>query len=127
MRAAIADEDWAEDCAPRRVLELFGSKWTTMVLHVLHRRWEGSARSGALLRSLPGVSKKMLFQTLREMEESGLVSRHEDAEAVPACVEYRLTPLGVRFVEPLEILYDWGRRNADVLDELRPRATSRRR
>ena len=48
-----------EDCAPRRVLELFSVKWTTMVLHSLHFNG-GTCRTGVLARSLPGCSKKML-------------------------------------------------------------------
>lgn len=125
MQAIGDDEDWREDCAPRRVMELFATKWTSMVLHTLHARHGGCARSGVLLRSLPGVSKKMLTQTLREMEASGLVNRHVQG-SVPPAVEYRLTDLGVRFVEPVERLYAWGRENADALDQLTPRPTSRR-
>ena len=121
-----SDEDlWREDCAPRRVMELFATKWTSMVLHALHARHGGQARSAVLLRSLPGVSKKMLTQTLREMEASGLVSRHVET-SVPPAVEYRLTSLGERFVEPVELLYAWGRANGDALDSLQPRSTSRR-
>ncbi|WP_411901345.1 winged helix-turn-helix transcriptional regulator [Salmonella enterica] len=45
---------------------------------------------------------------------------------MPPAVEYRLTDLGRRFVEPVELLYAWGRDNADALDALHPRATSRR-
>ena len=121
-----SDEDlWREDCAPRRVMELFATKWTSMVLHALHARHGGQARSAVLLRSLPGVSKKMLTQTLREMEVSGLVSRHVET-SVPPAVEYRLTSLGERFVEPVELLYAWGRANGDALDSFQPRSTSRR-
>ncbi len=47
-----------------------------MILHTLHARHGGTARSGALHRSLPGISKKMLIQTLRELEQSGLIERH---------------------------------------------------
>lgn len=119
------DEEWREDCAPRRVLEIFAAKWTSMILHVLHARLAGAARTGVLHRSLPGISKKMLTQTLREMEGSGLVTRHVQG-TIPPAVEYRLTPLGRRFVEPIEWLYTWGRSNADALDQLRSRPTSRR-
>jgi DNA-binding HxlR family transcriptional regulator len=122
----ISDEDdWREDCAPRRILELFATKWTSMVLHILYARHGGRARAGALHRSLPGISKKMLTQTLREMEASGLVDRQVEA-TVPPRVDYGLTALGFRFIEPLEQLYDWGRANADALDALKPRPTSRR-
>ncbi|GGO99035.1 winged helix-turn-helix transcriptional regulator [Stakelama pacifica] len=125
MRPGTPEQEWREDCAPRRVMELFTTKWTSMILHTLHARHDGAARHGVLHRSLPGISKKMLTQTLREMEESGLVSRHVE-QVVPPAVEYRLTPLGERFVEPVELLYAWGRDNADALDALTPRATSRR-
>ena len=125
MQPGTPDEEWREDCAPRRVLELFATKWTSMVLHTLHAKHEGAARTGVLLRSLPGISKKMLTQTLRDMEGSGLVSRHVE-RAIPPVVEYRLTPLGQRVVEPVEMLYGWGRANADALDRLLPRPHSRR-
>ncbi len=121
----VRDDDWREDCAPRRVLELFATKWTSMILHTLHARHAGAARSGVLLRSLPGISKKMLTQSLREMEGSGLVSRHV-GETTPPAVEYRLTPLGQRFVGAVEMLYAWGRDNADALDALGARPSSRR-
>jgi DNA-binding HxlR family transcriptional regulator len=125
MQPGSPDDSWREDCAPRRVLELFATKWTSMILHTLHARHGGAARTGALLRSLPGISKKMLTQTVRDMETSGLISRHVHS-AMPPAVEYRLTELGRRFVEPVELLYGWGRDNADALDALLPRPSSRR-
>lgn len=110
-----------EDCAPRRVLELFGAKWTTMVLHALHLHG-GVCRTGALGRSLPGCSKKMLTQTLREMERDGLIDR-KVYPVVPPMVEYSLTDAGRLFVEPLEMLYAWASRNDAALSKL----TQRRR
>lgn len=117
MERGSPDHEWREDCAPRRVLEIFASKWTSMILHVLDTRLGGCARTGVLLRSLPGISKKMLTQTLRDMEASGLVTRHVHG-TVPPAVDYTLTPLGRRFVEPIDLLYGWGRANADALDAL---------
>jgi len=125
MQPGTPDDEWREDCAPRRVLELFATKWTSMVLHTLHARHGGVARTGVLQRSLPGISKKMLIQTVREMEGSGLLDRHV-LSTLPPVVEYRLTDLGRRFVEPVELLYGWGRDNADALDRLVPRASARR-
>jgi len=125
MDAGGDDEGWREDCAPRRVLELFTTKWTSMILHALHARHAGVARTGVLFRSLPGISKKMLTQTLREMEGSGLLTRHVQS-TVPPAVEYRLTALGLRLVEPVELLYAWGRDNPDALDQLGRRPSSRR-
>jgi DNA-binding HxlR family transcriptional regulator len=115
MQPGSPDHEWREDCAPRRVLELFSSKWTSMILHVLETRLQGRARTGVLLRSLPGISKKMLTQTLRDMEAAGLIDRHVHG-TVPPAVEYSLTPLGHRFVEPINLLYNWARENSDALD-----------
>lgn len=126
MREIGEDQDWREDCAPRRVMEVFSTKWTSMILHTLRARHGGAARTGVLQRSLPGISKKMLVQTLREMEHSGLITRHVES-VVPPAVEYRLTRLGGRFVELVDLVYDWGRVNSDALDQLQERVTSRRR
>jgi len=126
MKTGSPEDEWREDCAPRRVLELFSTKWTSMVLHTLAVRHQGTARSNALHRSLPAISKKMLIQTLRDMENAGIVLRTEHP-TVPPSVDYALTPLGVQLVEPIELIYDWARRNAAALDALQPRATSRRR
>ncbi|KIQ06078.1 MULTISPECIES: helix-turn-helix domain-containing protein [Pseudomonas] len=126
MQTGSPEEQWREDCAPRRVLELFSTKWTSMILHTLHARHGGSARAGVLHRSLPGISKKMLVQTLRELETSGLVNR-QVYDSVPPAVDYSLTELGQRLVEPIELIYDWARQNAPALDALQPRQSSRRR
>jgi DNA-binding HxlR family transcriptional regulator len=96
-----------EDCAPRRVLELFSVKWTSVVLHALHDLHGGACRTGALQRSLPGISKKMLTQTLREMERDGLLSRRV-YQVVPPRVEYSLTPLGESLRPIVLALKRWG-------------------
>jgi len=108
-----------EDCASRRVLELFSVKWTTMVLHSLHFNG-GTCRTGVLARSLPGCSKKMLTQTLREMERDRLIDRRI-YPVVPPRVEYSLTPMGRLFIEPIEMLYAWAAKNDDALSKLKRR------
>ncbi len=126
MDPGSPEQEFREDCSPRRVLEIFSSKWTSMILHVLHKQMGGCARTGVLLRALPGVSKKMLTQTLRDMEKSGLVARRVYG-TVPPAVDYTVTPLGRRFVEPIDMLYDWARANADALDAFVAKPSSRRR
>jgi DNA-binding HxlR family transcriptional regulator len=113
-----------ENCAPRRVLELFSVKWTSMVLHALHLHG-GCCRTGALQRSLPGISKKMLTQTLREMERDGLIDR-KVYPVVPPRVDYSLTHLGRLFIEPIEMLYAWGSKNAEALEKLTRRRSRAR-
>lgn len=69
------------------------------------------------MRTMPGISKKMMTQTLRELEELKLIHR-EVYQVVPPMVEYSLTDLGKRFVEPLLSLYDWAEDNSDLLDKI---------
>lgn len=114
-----------EGCAPRRLLRLFSGKWVTMILHTLHLLG-GVSRPGALLRSIPGLSKKMMTQTLRELEEMGLVTR-EVHQVMPPVVEYRLTALGRKMVEPVEMLYRWGAEHAAVLDRVDAHVTRARK
>ncbi|WP_051328831.1 winged helix-turn-helix transcriptional regulator [Geminicoccus roseus] len=113
-----------EDCAPRRVMELFTVKWTSMVIHALFHLPQRTARTGVLQRSLPGISKKMLVQTLRDMEQRGLV-RRKVYEVVPPKVEYALTPLGETFAQPIEMLYRWGAENEAALDALQAAGSGR--
>ncbi|MEE6801408.1 helix-turn-helix domain-containing protein, partial [Escherichia coli O8:H10] len=105
------------DSPPRRLMDLFSVKWSTMVLHALYH-WPGErARTGELQRSLEGISKKMLFQTLKELEQRGLITRHV-YDVIPPKVDYRLTVLGKTFAEPIEQMYQWGLENQAALDEM---------
>lgn len=111
----------SETCPPRRIHMLLTPKWTSMVIYVLSF---GPLRTGQLQRSMPGISKKMLTQTLRELEADQLLSRKVH-QVVPPAVEYSLTELGQKLVEPLLALYDWAEANFVLLDKVeRNRAAS---
>lgn len=67
-------------------------KWTMLILEVLTER--GELRFTRLGEAVPGVSQKMLTQTLRQMERDGLLVRTVHP-VIPPRVEYRLTPIGL--------------------------------
>jgi DNA-binding HxlR family transcriptional regulator len=100
------------DYPTRRLLELIGDKWTPIVLFILGK---GTRRYGQMQRHLPDVSKKMLTQTLRALEEGGLIKRTVYAE-VPPKVEYDLTPLGRIYLEPVTSLCRWASKHTKELD-----------
>ena len=94
------------------VVALLADKWTIPVIHALAR---GTKRTGDLRRALAGISQKMLTQTLRALEERGLVERTV-FPVVPPRVEYQLTPLGRSLNEPLQTLCDWLKENGRDLE-----------
>jgi DNA-binding HxlR family transcriptional regulator len=87
----------------RQVLDLIADKWTALVILSLSRN---TRRYGELHREIGGVSQKMLTQTLRNLEKSGLIHR-QVYPVVPPMVEYSLTPLGKTLVTPLKTLCNW--------------------
>ena len=96
-----------EFCPIAEVFQLFSGKWTTRTLFVLST---GIRRPGELRKHLPGISKKVLTQTLRSLERSGLVSRTV-YPVVPPKVEYKLTRDGQALIDPIVGLVDWARNN----------------
>ena len=89
------------------VHELIGrvaDKWTLLVLEELEEN--GELRFTQISRKLPGISQKMLTQTLRQMERDGLVKRTVHP-VVPPKVEYRLTDLGHGLSESFCGVWRW--------------------
>ena len=99
---------YAAACPPRPLLDRVGSKWTVMIVLLLADA--GEVRFAALRRQMPGVSQKMLTQTLRQLENDGLASRRVQPSSPPA-VYYTLTRLGVTLVTPLRALKQWAEEN----------------
>jgi DNA-binding HxlR family transcriptional regulator len=89
------------DCPARELLSLLAEKWTLLAVHALS---QGPMRSGILRRRIGGISEKMLFQTLKRLESTGLVKR-EDYNETPLRVEYSLTELG-RSLSPIVLAFD---------------------
>ena len=94
------------DCEFREMLDHVGDKWSLLVIAMLEQRPTQRARFSELKRSIPGISQRMLTATLRSLERDGLLTRDVYAEAPPR-VEYELTPLGKRFMQPVRALVEW--------------------
>jgi DNA-binding HxlR family transcriptional regulator len=97
-----------ETCGTRQALERLASKWRVLLIYAL---LAGPQRHSQLRRRLPGISQKVLTETLRDMEQDGLVKREVLKETAPQNVEYSLTALGQTLEEPLAAICDWARRN----------------
>ena len=91
-------------CPVETTLTLISDKWKVLILRDL---MSGARRFGELKRSLGAVSQKVLTAQLRQMEDSGLLTRTVYPE-VPPRVEYRLTDLGRCLKPVLDAMQSWG-------------------
>jgi len=98
-----ANERDLDKCPVRRVLSKIGNRWTTLVPIALSQR---PLRFNEIVRAIPDISKRMLTQTLRELERDGLVLR-QVFPTKPPTVEYQLTELGKSLLEPIAGLVSW--------------------
>lgn len=99
-------------CPVETTLMLISDKWKVLILRDL---MPGTKRFGELKKSIGHVSQKVLTAQLRQMEESGLLTRKVYAE-VPPRVEYTLTELGYSLKPVLDAMWVWGeeyKRNAE--------------
>jgi len=90
-------------CLLTLAMDLVGGKWKMVILWHLR---DGVLRFNELRRLLDGITQKMLTQQLRELEETGLISRTV-YPVVPPKVEYKLTEEGRKLVPALDGLCRW--------------------
>lgn len=86
-------------------MHVIGGKWKLILLANLA---QGPVRFGELSRRMPECSEKMLIQSLRELEQDGLVHRKQYPE-VPPRVEYSLTNEGHELLPALHEMRKWGK------------------
>lgn len=86
-----AEEDPRVEALVTELIGRVADKWTMLILEVLEEH--GELRFTRIGELVPGISQKMLTQTLRQMERDGLVIRTVHP-VVPPKVEYRLSKLG---------------------------------
>jgi DNA-binding HxlR family transcriptional regulator len=99
----------------RKTLDLIADKWTALVVIAL---MNDKKRFSELHRKIEGISQKMLTQTLRRLEESGLIQR-KIYPVIPPMVEYTLSPLGKTLVEPLKALCQWSAEHSHEVEAAR--------
>jgi DNA-binding HxlR family transcriptional regulator len=95
------------DCPVKITSEIIGGKWKPLILYFLRDK---TRRFGELQKLIPGATKKMLAQRLRELERDDIVRRKVFAQ-VPPRVEYALTRHGASLRPVLESMSAWGTRH----------------
>lgn len=92
------------NCPVETTLALISNRWKVLILRDL---MNGTLRFGELKKSIGNITQKVLTSNLRDMEETGLLTRKVYAE-VPPRVEYTLTPLGKSLKPVLDAMMKWG-------------------
>ena len=82
---------------------LLARKWTLKIAAALSSE---TMRHSEIARCLPGITQKVLTETLREMERTGIVER-EVYPIVPPKVEYRLTSVGIELLKLSQEFASW--------------------
>lgn len=92
------------DCPVEMTLQLIGDKWKVLIIRDL---MTGTKRFNELMRSVSGITQKVLTSHLRAMEADGLLTRKIYPE-VPPKVEYTLTETGLSLKPILDSMVIWG-------------------
>lgn len=99
-------KDELPECPVATTVQLIGSKWKLLILrNLLSRPW----RFNELKRDLEGISQKVLTDSLRSMEEDGIITRTVYPE-VPPRVEYALSELGESMRPIIYAMEEFGRK-----------------
>ena len=93
------------ECPVATTVQLIGNKWKLLILRNLF--YTGTQRFTDFIKTIPGISKKVLTDNLRALEDDGLIEREVFAE-VPPRVEYSLSSLGRTLKPVLDALSQWG-------------------
>ena len=92
------------NCPVTHCLNRIGGKWKPLIIYAISKNVN---RFSKLQRALPVISKQMLVNQLRELEEDGILERTIYAE-IPPRVEYRITEYGDTLMPVINVLQDWG-------------------
>ena len=98
-------KDELPECPVATTVQLIGNKWKLLIIRNLV--FNGRQRFTDFIKSIPAISKKVLTDNLRALEDDGIIEREVFAE-VPPRVEYSLTELGKTLKPILDAMSDWG-------------------
>ena len=101
------------DCPVELTLQLIGDKWKVLIIRDL---MTGTKRFSELMKSVTGITQKVLTSHLRSMEADGLLTRKVYPE-VPPRVEYTLTETGFSLKPIMGSMVAWGNGYREQLNQ----------
>ncbi len=100
----MKNKDELPRCPVATTVSLIGNKWKLLIIrNLMSRTW----RFNELLKSLDGISQKVLTDNLRQLESDGIIYR-KDYKTNPPKVEYGMTKLGLELNKVFDALTEFG-------------------
>jgi DNA-binding HxlR family transcriptional regulator len=97
---------YGQYCPVAKALELVGDRWTLLIVRDL---LTGTTHFNELERGLPGISRALLAQRLRQLQHAGVITK-QLSDARHHTTEYQLTPAGQDLLDVVTSLRMWGER-----------------
>lgn len=91
------------ECSLTRSMAIIGTKWKPLIVYVLQNK---KVRFGQLDAIIPLITRKVLTEQLKELEEDGIL-RREAFNEIPPRVEYSLTEKGLELLPILNLIKSW--------------------
>jgi len=92
-------------CPVATAVGVIGNKWKLLILRNL---LTGPKRFTDLLNGIENISKKVLTENLRALEDDGIIDRKVYPDEIPVKVEYGLSEMGETLRPIFDVLTDWG-------------------
>ena len=95
---------YGQYCPIAQSLEILGDRWTLLIIRDM---LSGTENFNALMRGLPGISRALLAQRLRHLQQSGIIEKHSNISGRNTTA-YHLTEAGLALDGIINSLLLWG-------------------
>lgn len=100
------------DCPVATTIGIIGNKWKLLILRNLLAEPQ---RFTDLLNNVDGISKKVLTENLKSLENDGVINRQVFANEIPIRVEYSLSDIGQSLNQVFDLLSTWGNNYKELI------------
>ena len=91
-------------CPVTHFTKMLGGKWKLIIINTLRKR--GVIRFGQIAVAIPNISKKVLTDQLKSLENDELIIRKQ-YQQIPPKVEYSLTKKGASLCSVFKTIEEW--------------------
>lgn len=92
-------------CVMTKFFDMISGRWKPIILYLIKNDIN---RFGLMCKAMPKISKKILTEQLKELEQDRLITRTVVSSAYPQVVEYQLTESGISLRVLIDQMIEWG-------------------